>query len=71
MLFLPLKKRFAYMMLDAFAATVLEVPGGLATAIFTTPDLFLDKANIGLIYEVTHLFIVTILAIILQLFGLL
>jgi Amt family ammonium transporter len=68
-----LKKRFAYDdALDAFGCHgVGGIFGGLATAIFTTPDLALDKANIGLIYGKAHLFIVTILAISLQLFGLL
>ena len=51
--------------LDAFGCHgVGGIFGGLATAIFTTPDLALDKANIGLIYGKAHLFIVTILAII-------
>lgn len=61
-----LKKRFAYDdALDAFGCHgVGGIFGGLATAIFTTPDLALDKANIGLIYGKAHLFIVTILAII-------
>ena len=61
-----LKKRFAYDdALDAFGCHgVGGIFGGLATAIFTTPDLALDKANIGLIYGKAHLFIVTILTII-------
>ncbi|WP_201711920.1 ammonium transporter [Streptococcus salivarius] len=61
-----LKKRFAYDdALDAFGCHgVGGIFGGLATAIFTTPDLALDKANIGLIYGKAHLFIVTILAIV-------
>ena len=61
-----LKKRFAYDdALDAFGCHgVGGIFGGLATAIFTTPDLALDKVNIGLIYGKAHLFIVTILAII-------
>ncbi|MFQ7478606.1 MAG: ammonium transporter, partial [Streptococcus sp.] len=61
-----LKKRFAYDdALDAFGCHgVGGIFGGLATAIFTTPDLALDKADIGLIYGKAHLFIVTILAII-------
>ena len=61
-----LKKRFAYDdALDAFGCHgVGGIFGGFATAIFTTPDLALDKANIGLIYGKAHLFIVTFLAII-------
>ncbi|MFR4033462.1 MAG: ammonium transporter, partial [Streptococcus sp.] len=61
-----LKKRFAYDdALDAFGCHgVGGIFGGLATAIFTTPDLALDKANVGLIYGNARLFIVTILAII-------
>ena len=61
-----LKKRFAYDdALDAFGCHgVGGIFGGFATAIFTTPDLALDKADIGLIYGKAHLFIVTILAII-------
>ena len=56
-----LKKRFAYDdALDAFGCHgVGGIFGGFATAIFTTPDLALDKTNIGLIYGKTHLFIVT------------
>ena len=38
--------------------------GGLVTAIFTTPNLALDKANVGLIYGNARLFLVTVLAII-------
>ena len=61
-----LKKRFAYDdALDAFGCHgVGGIFGGLVTAVFTTPDLALDKANIGLIYGNAHLFLVTVLAII-------
>lgn len=61
-----LKKRFAYDdALDAFGCHgVGGIFGGLVTAIFTTPNLALDKANIGLIYGNARLFLVTVLAII-------
>lgn len=61
-----LKKKFAYDdALDAFGCHgVGGIFGGIATAIFTTPDLALDKANIGLIYGNGHLMLVTVLAII-------
>ena len=38
--------------------------GGLCTAVFTTPNLALDKANFGLIYGNARLFVVTVLAIV-------
>ena len=51
--------------MDAFGCHgVGGIFGGLVTAVFTTPDLALDKANIGLIYGNAHLFLVTVLAII-------
>lgn len=61
-----LKKRFAYDdALDAFGCHgVGGIFGGLVTAIFTTPNLALDKANVGLIYGNARLFLVTVLAII-------
>lgn len=61
-----LKKRFAYDdALDAFGCHgVGGIFGGLVTAIFTTPHLALDKANVGLIYGNARLFFVTVLAII-------
>ena len=40
--------------------------GGLCTAVFTTPNLALDKANFGLIYGNARLFVVTVLAIVLH-----
>ena len=36
----------------------------MVTGLFTTPELALDKNNIGLIYGDAHLFLVTIAAII-------
>ena len=61
-----LKKRFAYDdALDAFGCHgVGGIFGGLVTAIFTTPHLALDKANVGLIYGNARLFFVTVSAII-------
>lgn len=61
-----LKKKFAYDdALDAFGCHGIGgIFGGFATAIFTTPDLALDKSNIGIIYGNPHLFLVTSLAII-------
>ena len=61
-----LKKRFAYDdALDAFGCHgVGGIFGGLVTAIFTTPHLALDKANVGLIYGNARLFFVTVLTII-------
>ena len=61
-----LKQRFAYDdALDAFGCHgVGGIFGGLVTAIFTTPNLALDKANVGLIYGNARLLLVTVLAII-------
>ncbi|MFC3931344.1 ammonium transporter [Streptococcus dentapri] len=60
-----LKKKLGYDdALDAFGCHgVGGILGGLLTAIFTTPDLALDKANIGLIHGDAHLLLVTIAAI--------
>ena len=61
-----LKHKYAYDdALDAFGCHgVGGIFGGLAAAIFTTPELALDKANIGLIYGNGRLLLVTVLAII-------
>lgn len=61
-----LKHRLGYDdALDAFGCHGIGgIVGGLAAGIFTTPDLALDKANIGLIYGNPRLFLVTIAAII-------
>ena len=51
--------------LDAFGCHGIGgIFGGLVTGLFTTPELALDKHNIGLIYGNAHLFLVTIAAII-------
>ncbi|MGT2735743.1 ammonium transporter [Streptococcus orisratti] len=61
-----LKRRFGYDdALDAFGCHGIGgIFGGIVTGLFTTPDLALDKGNIGLIYGNPHLLIVTIVAII-------
>lgn len=61
-----LKRRFGYDdALDAFGCHGIGgIFGGIVTGLFTTPDLALDKGNIGLIYGNPHLLIVTIAAII-------
>lgn len=61
-----LKRRFGYDdALDAFGCHGIGgIFGGIVTGFFTTPDLALDKGNIGLIYGNPHLLIVTIAAII-------
>lgn len=61
-----LKRRFGYDdALDAFGCHGIGgIFGGIVTGLFTTPDLALDKGNIGLIYGNPHLLIVTIGAII-------
>lgn len=61
-----LKHRFGYDdALDAFGCHGIGgIFGGIVTGFFTTPDLALDKGNIGLIYGNPHLLIVTIAAII-------
>lgn len=51
--------------LDAFGCHgVGGIFGGIVTGIFTTPDLALDKGNIGLIYGNPRLFLVTLGAIV-------
>ena len=51
--------------LDAFGCHGIGgIFGGLATAIFTTPELALDSHNVGLIYGNAHLLLVTVAAII-------
>lgn len=61
-----LKSKFGYDdALDAFGCHGIGgIFGGLVTGLFTTPELALDKHNIGLIYGNAHLFLVTIAAII-------
>ena len=61
-----LKSKFGYDdALDAFGCHGIGgIFGGLVTGLFTTPELALDKHNIGLIYGNAHLFLVTIVAII-------
>ena len=61
-----LKKRTNYDdALDVFGCHgVGGIFGGLCTAVFTTPNLALDKANFGLIYGNARLFVVTVLAIV-------
>ena len=61
-----LKKRTNYDdALDVFGCHgVGGIFGGLCTAVFTTPNLALEKANFGLIYGNARLFIVTVLAIV-------
>lgn len=61
-----LKRRFGYDdALDAFGCHGIGgIFGGIVTGLLTTPDLALDKGNIGLIYGNPHLLIVTIAAII-------
>lgn len=55
--------------LDAFGCHGIGgIFGGLVTAIFTKPELALDKENIGLIYGNAHLLWMTILAILVTLF---
>lgn len=51
--------------LDAFGCYGIGgIFGGIVTGIFTTPDLALDKANIGLIYGSPRLLLVTLMAIV-------
>ena len=61
-----LKSKFGYDdALDAFGCHGIGgIFGGLVTGLFTTPELALNKHNIGLIYGNAHLFLVTIAAII-------
>ena len=61
-----LKKRTNYDdALDVFGCHgVGGIFGGLCTAVFTTPNLALEKANFGLIYGNARLFVVTVLAIV-------
>ena len=50
--------------LDAFGCHGIGgIVGGILTAIFTTPDLALDSANIGLIYGSGRLLLVTLAGI--------
>ena len=60
-----LKRKFGYDdALDAFGCHGIGgIFGGLATGIFTVPNLALDSHNIGLIYGNAHLILVTIAAI--------
>ena len=50
--------------LDAFGCHGIGGIGGLATALFTTPTLTSEPGNFGLFYGNTHLFTLTIFAII-------
>lgn len=51
--------------LDAFGCHGIGgIFGGIVTGIFTTPELALDKANIGLFYGNARLFLVTLAAIV-------
>lgn len=51
--------------LDAFGCHGIGgIFGGIVTGIFTTPDLALDKVNIGLIYGSPRLLLVTLMAIV-------
>lgn len=51
--------------LDAFGCHGIGgIFGGIVTGIFTTPDLALDKVNIGLIYGSHRLLLVTLMAIV-------
>lgn len=61
-----LKPKLAYDdALDVFGCHGIGgIFGGLATAIFTTPELALDSHNVGLIYGNAHLLLVTVAAII-------
>lgn len=60
-----LKRRFAYDdSLDAFGCHgVGGIFGGIVTGVFTMPSLALDKANVGLLYGNSRLFLVTLAAI--------